>query len=235
MAKESKKPRIGRVRADTGQHQRIMAVMAVLGVLAFVPVGCQLYHLMVAQYDYYAKLALNNQTRSTTVAAQRGNIYDRNMNILAGSVTVENVYLDPRELKQAKEDISLISQELGQILQKDPEWIAKQASDMTKRYKQIGSRVDEETAAKIRKFINTHEISGIHLEPSTQRIYPYGSLAAQVIGFTNASGDGSEGVEASYDRYLSGNAGRVITSKGNNEWICPFPMNSIWKAGRATA
>ena len=222
MAKESKKPRIGRVRADTGQHQRIMAVMVVLGILAFVPVGCQLYHLMVAQYDYYAKLALNNQTRSTTVAAQRGNIYDRNMNILAGSVTVENVYLDPRELKQAKEDISLISQELGQILQKDPEWIAKQASDMTKRYKQIGSRVDEETAAKIRKFINTYEISGIHLEPSTQRIYPYGSLAAQVIGFTNASGDGSEGVEASYDRYLSGNAGRVITSKGNNEMDMPF-------------
>ena len=161
MAKESKKRRIGRIRADTGQHHRIMAVMAVLGVLGFVIVGCRLYRLMVVQYDHYASLALNNQTRSTTVAAQRGNIYDRNMNILAGSVTVENVYLDPRELKQAKEDISRISQELGTILEKDPAWIAKQASDMTKRYKQIGSRVDEETAARIRNFINTHEISGI--------------------------------------------------------------------------
>ena len=222
MARESEKRRIGRIRADTGQHNRIMAVMAILGVLAFVPVGMQLYRLMVTQYEHYANLALNNQTRSTAVAAQRGNIYDRNMNILAGSVTVENVYLDPRELKQAKEDITQISKKLGEILGKGPDWISKQAADLTKRYKQIGSRVDEETGAKIRAFINEEEISGIHLEPSTQRIYPYGSLAAQVIGFTNASGEGSEGVEASYDRYLSGAAGRVITSKGNNEMDMPF-------------
>ena len=222
MARESEKRRIDRIRADTGQHNRIMAVMAILGVLAFVPVGMQLYRLMVTQYEHYANLALNNQTRSTAVAAQRGNIYDRNMNILAGSVTVENVYLDPRELKQAKEDITQISKKLGEILGKDPDWISKQAADLTKRYKQIGNRIDEETGAKIRAFINEEEISGIHLEPSTQRIYPYGSLAAQVIGFTNASGEGSEGVEASYDRYLSGAAGRVITSKGNNEMDMPF-------------
>jgi len=222
MDKKTKKKEIGRLRGDTGQHSRIMVVMAVLGILAFVPIGFQLYKLMVAEYDYYAAKALGNQTRTTAVTAERGNIYDRNMNILATSVGVENVYLNPRELKQAKEDIPMISEKLGQILDRDPAWIAEQAGDFTKRYKQVGSRIDEETAAQIRSLINEYDISGIHLEPNTQRLYPYGTLASQVIGFTNASGDGSEGVEAAYDSFLSGDAGKVITSKGNNEMDMPF-------------
>ena len=223
MKKAAKKRNeMSRLRADTGQHHRIMLVMAVLGILAFLPIAAQLYKLMVAEYDYYASKALRNQTRTTAVTAQRGNIYDRNMNILASSVSVENVYLDPHELKQAKEDIDQISTVLGEILEKDPAWIKEQAADLKQRYKQIGSRIDEETAAKIRSFINENDISGIHLEPNTRRTYPYGTLAAQVIGFTNASNQGSEGVEASYNSFLEGSAGKVITSKGNNEMDMPF-------------
>ena len=149
MAGKSHKREIGRLRADTGQHNRIMLVMAVLGIRAFLPIGVRLYSLMVTQYDYYANLALRNQTRTTAVAAERGNIYDRNMNILASSVGVENVYLDPHELKQSKADIPEISRVLGEILGKDPAWIAEQAVDLKQRYKQIGARVDEQTAALI--------------------------------------------------------------------------------------
>ena len=211
-----------RLRMNTGQHRRICLVMLLLGGLAFVPVFWRLYDLMVKNYDRYAALALRNQTRTTTVAAQRGEIYDRNMNILATSVHVENVYLDPHELKQSKADLEEISRALGEILEKDPQWILQQAQDIKKRYKQVGTRVETETAAKIRDFINSRDISGIHLEPSTRRTYPFGSLAAQVIGFTNAGGDGAEGVEAGYNAYLTGKAGRVITTKGNNEMDMPF-------------
>ena len=222
MAKEPKKRRFERLRADTGQHHRIALTMAVLGLLAFLPVGFRLYKLMISEYDYYAGLALRNQTRSTSVAADRGDIFDRNMNVLATDKGVENVYLDPHELKQAKEDLEDIAQTLGRILDKDPQWILEQAGDLKQRYKQIGSRVDEETAAKIRDYINEKDISGIHLEPNSMRTYPYGTLAAQVIGFTNASGSGSEGVEAAYNSFLEGSAGKVITSKGNNEMDMPF-------------
>ena len=211
-----------RLRRNTGQHRRIHLTMLLFGVLAFVPVFWRLYDLMVRNYDRYAALALRNQTRTTTVAALRGEIYDRNMNILASSVHVENVYLDPHELKQSKADIGEISRVLGEILDKDPEWIGQQAKDIKKRYKQVGSRIEEDTAARIRDFINSRGISGIHLEPASRRTYPYGSLAAQVIGFTNAGGDGAEGVEAGYNTYLNGKAGRVITTKGNNEMDMPF-------------
>ena len=211
-----------RLRMNSGQHRRIRLVMLFFGVLAFVPVLWRMYDLMVSNYDVYSALALRNQTRSTTVAAERGDICDRNMNILATSVNVEHVYLNPHELKQSGADVQELSRVLGEILQKDPGWIAEQAVDRKQRYKQIGSGIPEETAAKIREYINSREVSGIHLEPATRRYYPFGSLAAQVIGFTNASNDGSEGIEASYDRYLSGKTGRVITSKGNNEMDMPF-------------
>ncbi len=222
MAKRYQKREYNRIRKDTGQHRRITFTALFLGILAFIPVIMQLYSLMVRDYDYYARLALRNQTRTTRVTADRGVIYDRNMNILACSKSVENVYLDPHELKQSKADIDAISEKLGEILDLDPQWIRQQAKDTKMRYKQIAARIDEETAALIRSFINEQGISGIHIEPNSQRYYPYGSLAAQVIGFTNDSNTGSEGVEAAYNSFLEGTAGRVITTKGNNEMDMPF-------------
>ena len=211
-----------RIRGDSGQHHRIMAVVAVLGLAVFIPTGIRLYQLMIHDHEYYANLALQNQTRSTKVTANRGTIYDCNMNILACSRSVENVYLDPHELKQSKADLEEISQTLGRILDLDVQWIREQAADTKMRYKQISAAVDPDTAAEIRSYINRKGISGIHLEPSSERYYPYHTLAAQVIGFTNASNTGSEGVEAAYDSYLSGTSGKVITTKGNNEMDMPF-------------
>ncbi len=217
-----KKRRYGRVRMDSGQHNRILWVMVILGLLAFVPIGIRLYILMVRQYDYYAAQAGRNQSRTTKVSADRGDILDRNMNILATNVSVENVYLDPHELKQSKADVASIADFLGGLLDREPDWILEQAKDTRMRYKQVGTRIEEEVAAQIRTYINEHQISGIHLEPSARRTYPYGSLAAQVIGFTNGEGKGSEGIEASYDSFLLGQAGRVITTKGSNEMDMPF-------------
>ena len=222
MKKSNRKQVYGRIRADTGQHQRILAVGLLFGVVGFIPIILQLYNLMVRQYDYYADAAWRNQTRRTAVSAARGMIYDRNMNILACSRNVENVYLNPRELKQSGADIEMLSDALGGLLEKDPAWIALQAQDYTKRYKQIAAAVDVETGSLIREYISEKGISGVHLEPGVTRSYPYGSLAAQVIGFTNASNTGSEGIEAAYDSYLEGHSGSVITTKGNNEMDMPF-------------
>ena len=227
MAKTRKKKVYSRMRADTGHHRRILAVMAMLGLAAFIPVAFRLYSLMISDYPYSARLALRNQTRTTSVTADRGTIFDRNMNVLAKSVGVENIYLDPHELKQSREDLSGIANFLGETLELDPQWIEEQGKDLKKRYKLIADRVGEETAAKIRSYINENSISGIHLEPNSQRTYPYGTLASQIIGFTNASNTGSEGIEAAYNRYLEGSAGRVITTKGNNEMDMPFSYENF--------
>lgn len=222
MKKKPRAKEFVRLRMDSGQHRRILAVWLVLGAVAFLPLGLRLYRLMISEYDSYSALALKNQTRSTTILGTRGDILDRNGNVLATSVGVENIYLDPHELKQSKADLEAIASFLGDLLGKDPQWVREQALDFKKRYKQVAANVDEATAQTLREYIRQEDISGIHLEPATKRVYPYGSLAAQTIGFTNASGEGSEGVEASYDSYLKGGVSRVITTKGNNELDMPF-------------
>ena len=212
----------GRIRRDSGQHRRIIMAALVLGVLAFVPIAWQLYRLMVTDHDYYRDLALRNQSRTTRVTTARAEIYDRNMNVLAASQTVETVYLDPHELKQSKADILMISRELAELLDLDPDWIAQQAQDRKQRYKRIASKVSQQTADRVRQLINRENIRGIHLEPESKRVYPYGTLAAQVIGFTNASNTGCEGIEAAYNSFLEAGTGRVITTKGNNEMDMPY-------------
>ena len=230
MAKKKRKEEYVRIRIDSGHHRRILILMVLLGILGFIPATLRLYDLMVLDYDYYADLARRNQSRVTPVAAQRGRIYDRNMHTLACGRSVENVYFNPRELRRAGEDMVAISEKLAEILQLDAAWIAQQAKDTALRYKLIAADIEPETAQQIRTYINDMDIQGIHLEPDIARYYPYGSLAAQVIGFTNSSGTGSEGVEAAYNSFLEGTAGRVITSKGNNEMDMPFSFEQYLRS-----
>ncbi len=219
-----KKEQYRRIREDSGQHRRIRIMMAALGIAAFLPVAVQLGNLMISHYDLYSSLAQQNQSRTTRITPERGTIYDRNYRILAASKTVENVYIDPRELHQTGADITELSRSLGEILEIPADKIEKLANDRSLRYHLIEDRIEEETAAQIRSYIQQSGVHGIHLEPNTRRYYPYESLAAQVIGFTNASNDGAEGIEASYDAYLSGDPSRVVTTKGNNEMDMPYSL-----------
>ena len=223
----AKKKTFLRIRGDSGQQRRILLTGLILGMLAFIPISLQLYKLMVRDYDYYARLALQNQTRTTRVTANRGTIYDRNMDILATSRSVENIYLDPHELKQSKADLELISSELARILSLEKSDILEKAKNTRLRYQQIAAFVEEDTALQIRDFVNSNGISGIHLEPAFKRYYPNGTLAAQVLGFTNISHTGVEGVEAAYNSFLQGGVDRVITTKGNNEMDMPFSYENF--------
>ena len=90
MGKKVRKQTYERVRFDSGQHIRLMIAMAFFGLGTLLLIGWRLHSLMITQYDYYANLALRNQTRTTQVAAVRGEIYDRNMNILATNRAVED-------------------------------------------------------------------------------------------------------------------------------------------------
>lgn len=225
--KKHRENRFYRVRMDTARNLRIRLGALILGTLAFFPIAARLVQLTVVDHGYYTAKALNNQTRSTAVLTERGMIYDRNMNVLAVSRSVEHVYLDPQELKQARVDLEKLSLFLGERLGKEPQWILEQAKDTRRRYKQVASGISTETADEIRGYILEKNISGVHLEPSVRRSYPFGDLASQVIGFTNLSGQGSEGIEAAYDAFLSGPMARVLTTKGSNEMDMPFSYENL--------
>ena len=228
--KRKKQGRQERIRADRGMLSRTGVILILCGIVAFLPVVGMLTNLMVFRHDEYSEKALNNQTRTTTVTASRGSIYDRNMNVMAVSTSVENVFLDPKELHDNQVDLNLVANTLGEILNLDPAWIQEQASDITMRYKMLATKQPDEVTSKIRDFIVENDIIGIHLEPDSKRTYPYSSLAAQVIGFTNSSNVGAEGIEAYYNNTLQGTAGKVITTKGNYETEMPYSFEKYYEA-----
>ena len=201
-------------RASQGILRRTM-VITLLVALAFVPLIWTLFQLMILDHDKYEQMAIANQTRSTSLSAERGVIYDRNMNILAKSVTVENVFIDPNQIATEQQNLNLIATGLAEILDVEESFVYEQAADTKMRYKVIRRKIDADLAQEVRDFINENEIKGIYLEPDTKRSYPYGTLCAQVLGFTREDNVGAEGIEAYYDSYLQGTTGEIITTKGN--------------------
>ena len=208
-------------RANRTILRRTLVLMALFGVVVFIPLIVTLYNLMIRDHDYYEAQAIDNQTRYTSLSASRGQIFDRTMNVLASSKTVETVFIDPNEIAQemAKPEnsnlLDHIARGLSEILGVETDFVYKQAEDKTYRYKVIRRKVPEELADEVRAFVSENSIKGVYLETDAQRYYPYSSLAAQVMGFVSTDNVGSEGLEAFYDSYLQGTAGKVVTTKGN--------------------
>ena len=208
----------------------ILWLMILLGVVSFGALMARLAKLMLIDHEYYEAKAIRNQTRSTSVTASRGTIYDRNMEVLAASASVENIFLDPLELSQNNVDIDFLARNLSRILDIDEAFVKEQAADVNMRYKMLKRRQEKDVCDAVRSFISENKIIGVHLEPDSQRYYPNHEAASQILGFTNTENKGSEGLEAYYNSTLQGTAGAVITTKGNNETEMLYSYEKYYEA-----
>ena len=202
-------------RANRTIQLRTLLLLAIFGVGAFALLFIKLYQWQITEHEQLQSLAVSQQTLKTAVEASRGTIYDRNGNILAMSSTAENIFLSPYEIEKYEQDKELIAQELSAILDVDEDSIYDHMGKTWSQYEVIREKVDQETADKVRESINANQFRGIFLEPTTKRIYPYGPLASNMIGFTNKNG-GAYGLEAVYDEELTGERGMVVTAKDVN-------------------
>ena len=167
---------------ETYIRKGVLALMVVLGIFAFVVLTGRLVKLMLVDHEYFEEKAIRNQTRSVSVTAARGTVYDRNMEVLAASAGVQNIFLDPLELKQNRVDIDLLAENLAEILDLDAEYIKKQAKDTAMRYKLLRRRQDQTVCDAVIAFVDEYDIVGVHLEPDSLRYYPQKSIASQLLG-----------------------------------------------------
>lgn len=89
-------------------------------------------------------------------------------------------------------------------------------------------RVDEDTANAVREFLNDNEVHGVYLETDAKRYYPYGSLAAHVIGFVGTDNNGLYGLEAQYEEELQGQTGLVVSAKDNGGNALPYEYEQYY-------
>ena len=212
-------------RANRIIQTRSFVLMILMGVVMFVLLFFRLFDLQITRHEELQGKAVNQQTRRTVVTANRGTIYDAGGNILAISSSAETIILSPLEIDNAVNDTEdpvswtkeSLAAGLAEILGKDASAIRKRMDNVKSQYEVLQLRADEDTAAKVRSYVDENKIAGVHLVADTKRYYPYGSLAAQVIGFVGDENTGLYGLEAYYEKELEGQSGLVISSKDQAE------------------
>ena len=198
--------------------KRIFFVLIVFFVLLVGLVG-RCAWLQFVRGEELQIMAIEQQTKDKTINSKRGIIYDRNGKILAQSASVEMVSVSPREIAEAN-NADFVADSLSKILELDRESVYKKIT-RNSGYEIIKRRVEKPQAEQIRKLMSvkddkgktTNKLKGVYLSEDTKRYYPYGKLAAQVIGFVGDDNQGLAGVELSFDKYLKGLPGRVVTAK----------------------
>ena len=180
-----------------------------------------------------SQMASNQQSQSRSITAKRGTIYDSTGKyILAVSSSTESVNVNPTNIKQ--EDKEKVAKILSEIFELEYEKVLKK---VTKRssIESIAKKVEKEKTDKLRNWMEETGISaGINIDEDSKRYYPYGDLAAQVIGFCGSDNQGLDGVEAKYDEELKGVNGRIErqtnaagVSLGTEEYIAATDGNNI--------
>ncbi|CAH8185074.1 MULTISPECIES: penicillin-binding transpeptidase domain-containing protein [Vibrio] len=149
--------------------------------------------------------------RAKTLQSARGIISDRNGEPLAVSVPVEAVWADPVAIFKAG---GLVERDrwyaLADVLGiKRDELLEKIESNQSRRFIYLQRQVSPAMA----KYIRELKLVGVGLKAESRRYYPAGEVSAHLIGVTGIDGHGLEGVERSYDKWLTGEAGKQVIRK----------------------
>lgn len=163
-----------------------------------------------SQYQYRIKLIAN-----------RGVLYDRDMNILAMDMPVSSLAIDSRYI----DDFDITAEKLSAALNQDKEFflnILKENQDKS------FVRVLKEISSRQKRLLLKSNIKGVIIINDRKRVKPFGGLAYQVLGITNAKHIGTWGVEQSFDDVLRGDDGWAIYQKngpGKDYFTCPeYPV-----------
>ncbi|MDQ2799148.1 MAG: penicillin-binding protein 2 [Armatimonadota bacterium] len=173
----------------------------------------RLVYLQAARHTYFQAQADLYRVSKSLLPARRGLILDRNGEALATNIPAAAVYADPQEVADPAAAAAL----LAPILHDDPARLQKLLTPRSSKVHYVGLKrhfalpstavlpVQALTAA-----IKRTGLAGIYVVGDTSRSYPNGSLAAQVLGFTNGDGIGIAGLEHSQEALLRGHDGKVV-------------------------
>ncbi len=187
-----------------------MLVVAVF-VLWIGGIGARLVNLQITQHAWLKERAVDIRQDVKQTRMLRGTIYDRNDRALAMSLRVKTLYADTTEMA----DTAAAAKSIAKALNLNVNQLAnqlKQGKEANKRFVPVAKKLDEELVQKINRALDTPDVkkadlpnfTGLHWREDQKRSYPYQTMAAQVIGFSNSDDDGRAGIEQSKDDVLHG-------------------------------
>ncbi|WP_461204319.1 stage V sporulation protein D [Clostridium sp. DL1XJH146] len=209
--------------------KRMLGTAGILLFLFFVLV-VKLFYIMIIKSNDYKSIAITQWANDVTIAPRRGDILDRNGQVLATSVNVYRADLDLNVLRITLEKNNISNEEF-----------AKMASDCVDVTEEkilsilahtewgdaiLARRINKEGADELEAL----NLYGINISPDVERVYPNGELDGEpnngeflshVLGHTNSDGSGLAGVELQYNTELSGVNGVKISEINGYEGLFP--------------
>ena len=193
-----------------GSRSRILAAV-VLGIVAIFVI--RLFYLQIIQHDHYVALATEEQQNRFVIPAKRGEIFAKSGDTPVQLVMNEKVYTvfaDPVTISDKAKVVDTMRKIAGGNVRTGFDSLLDKIDT---RYQIIATKVTRVQADKIK----AEGLRGIGFQEVSQRVYPEGALAGQILGFVNTTGEGSYGIEGYMNDDLKGKDGllQVVTDVSN--------------------
>ena len=176
-------------------------MLAAIAFLFCLFLGRFFYVQLIWERELLAR-AVDQWTRELPVAPERGNIFDANGELLAGNTAAYTLYARANAVKDAEKT----ARALTSLLPLSYESLLAKLSDRSSSEIVLLRRAEKETVAAV----EGTNLQGIYYARDNRRVYPYGALSSQVLGFSSSDGAGLTGIEKQYDGYLAGTKGEIL-------------------------
>ncbi len=188
-------------RVPLGARRRAVFVCACIEIVLMLLL-VRLFYIQMFMAPELQKAAYEQQTRDRLIAPERGDILDRNGTPIATTKTVASVSVIHAQVEEPEKVANVLSEKLDLDYNETLEKVNKRVALM-----RIKTKVDKETAEEIASL----KLKGVMVDEDILRVYPYNTLAAQVIGFVGKDNQGIIGLESKYEEYLKGEKGKIMT------------------------
>ena len=184
-------------------HRKKTWVLFMMLILCMAGLMIRIGYIMIFESSYYEGKAKEIQERERIISGIRGDILDRNGNVIAVNETAYNISVIHNQISDEEKVIEVLSGELGI----DEEKVRKRVEKVSSIEK-IKNNVSKEMGEKILSY----NLAGVKVDESSIRYYPNNELFSKVIGFAGSDGQGVVGLETVYDKLLAGTPGKILTT-----------------------
>ena len=185
-----------------------LVVGAVLCAAWTVAIEARLLYLQVFQHSEMVARAARQRQNTIEAPARRGEIFDRNGNLLAYTVDADSIIADPGEIEAPDTVAATICRALDHCDAAEKLAIAKNLR-RTGQFAWVARKVSPDEERRVRAL----DIKGIGFFKESRRFYPKRELLAHVLGYVGLDDVGLAGLESAYDVPIRGRAGRVLIQR----------------------